>query len=209
MLDCAAPQHRGKRAKVWARDDLDFYVEPEWATAALLGVERFVGGIWDPACGQGNIIRACRAAGYKTMASDMVDRSGGQSWFWRPQDFLADGVFVGGENIITNPPFFRAKGTEGFIRKALTLAVGKVAVFTDLKFLAGGRRARALFVEHPPHRIWVHADRPSCPPGEYLAAGNIAGGGTADWCWLVWDLTAPYGGTRFGWLTRKFDRVAA
>lgn len=200
---------RAKDAKVWARDELDFYVEPEWATAALLGVERFVGGVWDPACGQGNIVRACRAAGYETVGTDVVRRTN-EPWFAEERDFRdEEQTWVWADNIITNPPFFRAKGTEAFARRALALAKGKVAIFADIRFLASGRRARGLYAEHPPHRIWVLADRPSCPPGEFLAAGNEAGGGTADWCWLVWDQTAPHHGTTFGWLTGRPDRVAA
>ena len=34
-----------------------------------------------------------------------------------------------------------------------------------------------------------------------LAAGNKAGGGSADWCWLVWDMTAPaLAQSQLGWI---------
>ena len=99
-----------------------------------------------------------------------------------------------------NPPFVRAKGAEAFIRKALALASGKVAAFVDIRFIASAKRANGLFADFPPCRIWVVIPRPSCPPGSYLEAGNKAGGGTADWCWIVWDKTAPTQATHFGWL---------
>lgn len=189
-----------KGAHVWARDGLDWYVEPRWATDGLLDVERFVGGIWDPACGGGNIVETCRARGYDARGTDVEERVPGASWWAGDVDFLGDHGEYLEPNIVMNPPFFRAKGAEAFIRKALAVAEGKVCAFVDVKFLAGAGRAAGLFAEHPPSRIWIISPRPSCPPGEYLASGGKAEGGTADWCWLVWDLTAPRAATVTGWL---------
>jgi hypothetical protein len=187
---------RDRAAHVWERDPFDWYVEPTRVTEQLLTVERFVGSIWDPACGQGNIIKTLRAAGHDAFGTDVVRRAGNPDWFAGECDFLR-GDARDAVNVVTNPPFFRAKGTEAFIRHALAVVKGKVAVFTDIKFLASASRGEGLFREHPPHRIWILSNRPSCPPGAYLAAGNEAGGGTADWCWLVWDRPE----TRIGWLT--------
>ncbi len=188
-----------KKAHLWERDELDWYCEPEWATAALLKVEKFVGKSHDPACGRGNIVRTLIDAGYEASGSDLVDRAGSPGWFKGCTDFLGDHAFYA-DNIITNPPFYKAKGTEAFIRKALSVAKGKVAIFTDIKFLAGSGRANGIYSELPPHRVWVITPRPSCPPGHVLAAGGKASGGTADWCWMVWDLTAPFTGAELGWL---------
>lgn len=192
---------REKKANVWERDGLDWYQEPVEATTALMAQERFVGTIWDPACGAGNIIKACIDAGYSAVGTDIVKRANAW-WFRGEHDFLTWQSQPLAQNVVMNPPFFRAKGAEAFIRKALGIATGKVCAFVDVKFLAGTGRANGLFAEHPPHRIWIITPRPSCPPGEYLAAGNKAGGGTADWCWLVWDQTAPGGATQLGWLRR-------
>lgn len=189
-----------KNAHLWERDDLDWYVEPPSATDALLRVERFVGGIHDPACGQGNIVLTASANGYAATGSDVVDRAGSPAWFMGRFDFLKAGYPKAIDNIVVNPPFFKAKGAEAFIRKALDVARGKVAVFVDIKFLAGSGRANGLYRELPPHRVWIITPRPSCPPGHVLAAGGKAAGGTADWCWLVWDKTAPYTGTAINWL---------
>jgi hypothetical protein len=206
-------QRRPKAAHVYAQADNQWYVEPQWAAALLFAHERFGPTIWDPACGGGNICRAARAAGHEALGSDVVRRAAGRDPWWRGiHDFTsaAPPPVMGRIDIVTNPPFFRARGTEAFIRQALTLATGKVAVFADVKFLAGQRRSGALFAEHCPHRVWIHARRPSCPPGEHLAAGHVAEGGTADWCWLVWDLTAPSTAMFIGgWLREGQESVAA
>ncbi|MGV6876667.1 hypothetical protein ACUSIJ_28875 [Pseudochelatococcus sp. B33] len=208
MTDLAAgnavtERARPKSAKIWERDKLNWYVEDEDCTAALLTVEKFHGLTLDPACGQGNIVKTMIAHGYDADGSDIVRRVDAD-WFVGEIDFLADGAFKPGhcDNLITNPPFFGGKGTEAFIRKALTIATNKVAVFVDLKFLGSDGRASGLYAEHPPSRIYILTPRPSCPPGEYLARGGKASGGTADWCWLVWDLQSPYAGTTFHWLRR-------
>lgn len=188
-----------KRSHLWERDELDWYVEPPRATEQLLTVERFVGPIWDPACGQGNIVRALRAAGCEAVGSDIADRG-----FGGVQDFLdPDCEFVNVANIVTNPPFFRAKGAEAFIRRALSIASGKVCAFVDIRFIAGAERAKGLFTDHPPHRIWIVTPRVSCPPGQFLLDGGKAGNGSSDWCWLVWDQTAPSAQTSIGWLRQE------
>jgi hypothetical protein len=191
-----------KKAHVFQRDPHDWYVENQACTRALLRVERFFGTVWNPACGQGNIMRACRATGLEAVGSDVVRRAGfdDDAWWCGVGDFLQDSRAPSFESIITNPPFFKAKGTEAFIRKALRVARHKVAIFTDVKFLAGGARASGLYAEHPPSRVWILSPRPSCPPGEWLKAGNKAGGGTADWVWAVWSLTEPRQPTQLNWL---------
>lgn len=195
---------RDLKAKIWERDELDWYVEPVIATEQLLKVEGFIGVVWDPACGAGNIIEACRRVGLDAVGSDIKQRVARRpSWFLREFDFLKEEPKFDGDlapNIICNPPFFRAKGAEAFIRRSLAFARGKVAVFVDIRFLAGSERANGLFSDHPPARIWVVTPRVSCPPGSYLAAGNKAGNGSSDWVWLVWDLTAPRTATTFHWL---------
>lgn len=190
-----------KAAHVWERDGLDWYVEPELATAKLLSKERFVGKIHDPSCGGGNIVRACIGAGYDASGSDITTRiEPRERWFSGEYDFLGpEDPFVY-QNIIMNPPFFRAKGAEAFIRKAISVTRGKVCAFVDVKFLAGTGRANGLFTDHKPTRIWIITPRVSCPPGEYLLRGGKASGGTADWCWIVWDQSSSSTATEFGWL---------
>lgn len=205
------PDPKAKGAHLWARDPLDHYVEPERVTAQLLAVEGFVGLIHDPCCGIGNVVKACRSAGYhRATGSDLVRRvDASQTWYVGEGDFLAAPDVRCMDNVICNPPYFGGKGTEGFIRKALAVAQGKVAVFVDNRFLTGKARAQGLWRDHPPTRVWMISPRPSCPPGSYLAAGNKAGNGSSDYVWLVWDLTSPPGSTALGWLTPADAKRAA
>ena len=204
-----------KPGRVYAPDPLGWYVEELRATEALLDVERFIGPVWDPACGQGNVIRACEARGVQSAGSDVQRRIpddlghvfAGEFDFLtadaRPPAVLPFPAWHA-TNIVTNPPFFRGRGTEAFIRRALAVAVGKVAVWADLSVIAGDRRARGLWTDHPPTRVWSVSPRVSCPPGEFLAAGGKAENGTADWCWLVWDLTTTLRAPpALGWVRRE------
>ncbi len=195
---------RARKSHVWPRDPLDWYIEPSWCTAALLRAERFVGHIHDPACGQGNAVVALLAAGLYATGSDITARVRHSTpWFLGEADFLDPPAAAASwrfDNMVANPPYFRAKGTEAFARRALGLARGKVAIFTDSTFVFGSERAANLFAEHPPARVWLITPRPSCPPGTALLAGKKPTGGKQNFCWIVWDNTAPRGQTDLRWL---------
>lgn len=185
----------------------DWYVEPSWCTSFLLERESFAGSdVWDPACGQGNIVSTLRTAGIQAFGTDLrtrtphnlvTDRS---EWFAGERNFLdgsratplAPAVTIGA--IVTNPPYGHAKLAEEFIRHAGNFPqVRKLAVFVNAKFMFGRARAAGLFTELPPTRIWPILPRPSCPPGQYLEGGGRATGGVADYIWMVWDFGAARG----------------
>ena len=42
----------------------------------------------------------------------------------------------------------------------------------------------------PLETIYLLTPRPSMPPGTWIAAGNIPGGGREDFCWLVFNKRA-------------------
>lgn len=197
-------QAKQKNAQVWERDPLDWYVEPARVTTALARVEKLGGRIWDPCCGGGNIVTALRAAGHNAYGTDVVRRVDDARWFLGERDFLTGAPKLPLWNcIVMNPPFFGSKGAEAFIRRAHELqhpTAWLIAAFVDVRFLAGAGRAKGLFTDLPPSRIWMITPRVSCPPGSYLAAGNKAGNGSSDWCWLVWDLRHPNDAPRLNWL---------
>lgn len=198
-----------RESHIWERDPHDWYVEPQRATHQLLVAEfmEFGATIYDPACGQGNVVAAARACGFRAFGRDLVDRvsrlpGGPPPWFLGTEDFTGDaGVSADPDwSIVTNPPYFGGRGAEDFIRRALAHTRKKTCVFVALPFVAGERRAAGLFREHPPHRIWIVTPRPSCPPGGVLASGLKAEGDRKDYCWLVWDAEEAYTGMLTGWL---------
>ena len=193
-----------KKSHVWEKAEHDWYIEPVKASIGLFCHERFIGGIWDPSCGQGNILEAAIKCGYgnRITGTDLVRRR--DRWFITGGiDFLSYDGQPKAQNIVCNPPFGRGATAEKFIRKALALATGKVAMFVEVRFLGGKARAQGLFAEVPPSRIWQITPRQSCPPGTFLQAGGKASGGTADHVWIVWDMSAPEGDTTWRWMVLK------
>jgi hypothetical protein len=97
-----------------ARRDDDFYPtgQPE-AIRALLARDgariRALGGVWEPACGDGALVREIRSTGLPCVASDLIDRQ-------CPDSVVAD-FFQSTESprpaIITNPPFNLINARDG------------------------------------------------------------------------------------------------
>lgn len=117
-----------------AREKDDFYPTPPEMTHALLSVEQFNGGVWEPACGDGAISRELESAGIRVSSTDLVDRGYGQP----RRDFLFEHAMAPDcQHIITNPPF---KLGEQFWAKACDLAPGKVA----FGFALGGPNSSAV-----------------------------------------------------------------
>lgn len=167
-----------RNAPVYDRPADDWYVDPVWCTELLLKHERFVGEIYDPCAGGGNIVTACRAAGLPTKASDIAPKSDGIVAL----DFLSYSERY--QNIIFNPPY---KDAERFIRHALSLATSKVAALVQQQFPFSQARHR-LFTETPVARLYLLSTRPSMPPGRLLQSGEIkAAGGKTDYLWIIWD----------------------
>jgi hypothetical protein len=165
-------------AHVWRKDVFGFYCEPEWVSERLFAVEKFFGSIWDPACGLGRIVEAARRASYDTRATDIVDRGYAHS---NLLDFLQEDQ-PRADNIVCNPPFNLC---ERFVRRALALTSGngKVAII----WLTRRLNAAHWLAETPLACIYLLTPRPSMPPGNVILAGEKPGGGTQDFCWLVWQ----------------------
>lgn len=186
-----AAQHAGRKgpriavANAWAasvapdaenRQKDDFYPTPPQGTEALLRVEKFAGGIWEPACGDGAISRVLEAHGHTVVSTDLVDRG-----FGVPRvDFLMETRALA-PNIVTNPPF---KNAEEFAERAVMLAQGKVAMLCRLAWLEGTRR-RAMFEATKLARVWVFSAR--LPIWRNGINENKSGGGLIAFAWFVWD----------------------
>lgn len=165
----------------------DFFPTPEWATHALIDNERFAGSIWEPACGDGSMVRVLEQTGCKVEATDLFDRGYGEAGI----DFLKAARLV--DNIVTNPPYNAA---EGFVQAGLAQARRKLALLLRLAFLEGGNRQRTIFASTPPTRVWVFSERITFYPAGAVQKGS----GTTAYAWFVWDKEATGGWTELRWL---------
>lgn len=108
-----------------ARRAHDFYPtgQPE-AIRGLLALDgaaiRACGAVWEPACGDGALVREIRDAGIPCLASDLIDRGCDDSWV---QDFLTASSSPA-RAIITNPPYALINARDGhgrWLRHSLDL----------------------------------------------------------------------------------------
>ena len=105
-----------------ARVERDYYPTPDWVTEALAERIKLAGlRVWEPACGDGRMAEALKAAGAVVHATDIEDRS--YSKFAGKLDFLSvmNGKLPFDYNaIITNPPYgARNKLAEKFVEVGL------------------------------------------------------------------------------------------
>ncbi len=164
----------------------DYFPTPAWATYALIDNENFRGEIWESACGNGAMSRVLESTGCPVHSSDLYDRGYGEIG----HDFLSSNRSY--ENIITNPPYNSA---EGFVATGVKAAKSKFALLLRLAFLEGANRAKTIFANHPPSRVWVFSERITFYPAGAVQKGT----GTTAYAWYVWDKSAP-SGTELKWL---------
>jgi len=173
---------RGRREKD------DFYATPAWVTELLIKAERESGHplpfkIWEPACGDGAIVKVLRAHGCDVAATDLVDRGfpGATVGF----DFLWGSSHGLDAAVVTNPPF---KLAEQFVQQWCTRlpASPRLCLLLKLSFLQGASRTPWLFSETPLARVHVIAKR-------ITFDGKRADGTPYDsnfmdaFAWFVWD----------------------
>lgn len=163
----------------------DFFPTPRWATFALIDNEKFEGDIWECACGDGTMSRVLEETEQPVFSSDLYERGYGEAG----HDFLK--AQRKADNIITNPPYNCA---EQFVATGIRQAKHKFALLLRLAFLEGANRARTIFSECPPSRVWVFSERITF----YPAGAERKGSGTTAYAWFVWDADAP-SGTELRW----------
>jgi hypothetical protein len=167
-------------------DGPDYFPTPAWATHALIDNEKFIGDIWECACGNGAMSKVLGVPGNHVVSSDLYRRGFGESGI----DFLtADRRAT---NIVTNPPYNSA---EGFVASGLKKVDRKFALLLRLAFLEGANREKTIFSRTPPNRVWVFSERITFYPANTVVKGS----GTTAYAWFVWDKDAS-GGTQLKWL---------
>lgn len=186
--------------RVEAHDSLDYFPTPPWATRALC--EQSVGdrfSAWEPACGEGAMLRPLREYAAWVFASDVHDYGQGNVL----HDFLLPFLPVGVnavEWIITNPLF---RLGEQFARRALALATKGVALLVRTGFLESIERFK-LFQEQPPAEVLQFAERVPMVKGRLHKDASTA----TSYCWIVWR--AGETDTRLRWIPpcrRRLERV--
>lgn len=165
-------------------DGPDYFPTPAWATHALIDNEKFVGDIWESACGDGAMSKVLETTGCKVRSSDLFNRGYGEVG----HDFV--GSTRAADNIITNPPYNCA---EGFVASGVKNSKRKFALLLRLAFLEGSNRANTIFSKCPPSRVWVFSERITFYPAGAVQAGS----GTTAYAWFVWDKDTS--GTELKW----------
>jgi hypothetical protein len=195
-LDLACSK-RLKHTHIFAPAENKFYLEPEWCSERLFAVERFPRHVWDPFCGIGRVAEAARNAGYKTRATDIIDR--GYARLDQTLDFLSVDRIDSNMAIAGNPPFIDA-----IVQHAIGLNPAKLALIWPLARLVA---AYEWLSTAPLARVLMMTPRPPMPPGEYIAAGHKPEGARVEHCWLVFE-RGYRGQPRLSWLHRDFDIAA-
>lgn len=157
----------------------DYYATDPIAAQLLLQAEHFDKNIWECACGEKHLSHVFELAGYNVRSSDIIDRCGNEVF-----DFLSPHNKSWHGDIITNPPY---KYAHRFIEKSLQIIPGghKVAMFLRLLFLEGKARKR-LFLDSPPHTIYVSSSRIICAKNGDFNAMRASGGSAQAYAWFVW-----------------------
>jgi hypothetical protein len=169
------------RKSGYKRIEGDHYATPAWVVQELLTVESFDRPIWEPAPGEGHMVRALQAAGHEVVALDI--------------DFLSKRKLLA-PSIVTNPPFSLA---ERFCRHAISLTLasrGKVAMLLPIAWDAAktrsdlfrGRGFKAKYTLTRRIR-WENLEQKQNGPSSNHA-------------WFVWDWMHE-GPARMGWLPEQ------
>jgi hypothetical protein len=201
-MDSSLDNPKPRKSHVFNRDYWDHYLEPEWVSERLFEVEDFKGPILDPACGWGRILVSAKKHGFETMGSDIVaDRDPKGCDHFRHYSFLHIPIdrrpfhwWTQAGSIVCNPPF---ENMQNFIKRACSLMypdrhgdrwsktnIIKVAMICPIRRLPAATWLEKL----PLARVLMLTPRPSMPTAQHIEAGGKIGGGTQDFCWLIFKL---------------------
>lgn len=156
------------------RINADFYPTPWDTTRALLNKLRLDKSIkiWEPACGEGHMVKEITAAGYSVKSTDLFDRGYGESCI----DFTKQTDNRGCQWIITNPPF---KEAESFIETASSLNLDGFAFLFKSQFWHAKKRL-PLFRKYKPAMILSLTWRPD------FMFSQRGGSPTMECSWTIW-----------------------
>ena len=159
---------------------LDAYFTPPEAVASLLHIEKsyLPSFLWEPAAGDGAIVRPLQEAGYLVVASDIANY--GLKGCRTGVDYLNAKLPAGVEGVVTNPPY---KLAVRFAHKAMR-EVPYLALLLRTNFLESTNRL-PFFRQHEPARIWISARRLPMMH-RHGWTGPRAPSNTC-FAWFIWD----------------------
>ncbi len=189
--------------RIEAKDSLDDFPTPPWATRALLehvlrGSEFSELKCLEPACGLGHMAKVLKEYFGEVQSSDVHNYGYGAI-----RDFLKHPYEINCcDWMITNPPFRLA---EDFILKSLRLAREGVAILARTVFLESVGRHERIFSRNPPTIVAQFTERVPMLKGRLEKSASTATG----YCWLVWKKKKHKTEPRLVWIPpcrKKLER---
>lgn len=154
----------------------DFYPTPAPVARAMVKLEPWGPVVWEPAAGEGDIVREIEASGRRCIATDIAPRGP-----FAQLDFLQASARISAADICTNPPFGLA---EEFAWHALALGAPRVMLLLELRFLQGVENGRPDLL-HRLARVWVSLRRMPFKRGG--TDGGRGGGSMKQHALFVWE----------------------
>lgn len=172
-----------------AKDSLDDFPTPPWATRALMHhVLDYDGGgtVLEPACNKGYMSKVLKEYFPAVVSSDIHDYN-----FGDVKDFLGKAYQKNSFDwVITNPPFRLA---EEFLMEAKEVASEGVAILARTVFLESVGRYNRIFNVNPPSQFAQFSERVPMVKGRLDAKASTA----TSYGWFVWRKSK---GTELIWI---------
>ncbi|SMD12996.1 hypothetical protein SAMN06295998_1454 [Primorskyibacter flagellatus] len=167
-----------------AKDSLDNFPTPPWATRALVehiierGNERFLRSMscLEPACGAGHMAKTLSEYFGSVIASDIFPYGYGSVENFLDRDEASETF----DWVITNPPF---KFAEDFINKSLRISTRGVAMLVRTVFIESVGRYDRIFSKNPPQKFAQFSERVPMVKGRLDKKASTATG----YSWIVWE----------------------
>lgn len=177
---------------------VDAYFSPYEAVWPLPDLEpNMPRNLWEPAAGNGVIVRALRQQGFRVTASDLCDYHSRGLGIQTGVNYLDAICPPHVRGIVTNPPYGPA--TE-FIKKAMA-EVPYHAWLLRTNFMESTRRFK-MFQANPPARIWVSSRR--LPMMHRQGYDGPKATSNTCFAWFVWDDSVPLAERgKLGWFDWK------
>lgn len=187
------------RNSSYEREELDkYYTEPCYTELLLPYIPSRVFNILEPAAGRGDMSDVLKARGYKVFPCDIKPDATDveqKNFFATDSGFITDNYI---DAIISNPPF--GKNAEAFVRHALALRVGYVAMLLRADFNHSVRR-RDLF-ENPDYvgELVICGRRPRWDWWKTKKEGEKQGPSPQhNFSWHIWDTSSKHKKVLGGW----------